>query len=617
VTDDAADFEQLLDFLYQTHGFDFTGYKRSTLTRRVRKRLDDLHVESFAAYLDFLQVHPEEFGVLFDTILINVTAFFRDAAAWDFLRETVIPRIVANNQDGDLIRVWCAGCASGEEAYTLAMVFAEAIGVDAFRRQVKIYATDVDEDALQAARNGSYALKDLHGVSDELREKYFETRGQRAIFHAELRRSVIFGRHDLVHDAPISRLDLLTTRNTLMYFTAEAQKRILTRLHYALNDNGFLFLGRAEMLLTHNSLFTPLDMRHRVFTKVPAANLRDRLLVLAGDGEADPETPGDGEARMRDMVLDAGPIAEITVDSDGVLLMANAASRDMFGLGRKDAGRRLQDLELSYRPVELRSRIEEVRRERRPLTVSEVERVLSDGSTQFLDVIVSPLLDDDSVYLGSTVAFVDVTSPQKLRNELQRNKQELETAYEELQSTNEELETTNEELQSTVEELETTNEELQSANEELETMNEELQSTNGELQTINVELRQRTVELDRVNAFMDSVLTSLRAAVVVVDADLRVQIWNARAEDLWGVREAEVVGRSLAGVDFGLPLDELMVPLRRCVAGDIEGDERTVEATNRRGRPIACRVTVSPLLERAVRRGAVVLMEELVPAPEG
>jgi two-component system, chemotaxis family, CheB/CheR fusion protein len=148
-------------------------------------------------------------------------------------------------------------------------------------------------------------------------------------------------------------------------------------------------------------------------------------------------------------------------------------------------------------------------------------------------------------------------------------------------------------------------------------MNEELQSTNGELQTINVELRQRTVELDRVNAFMDSVLTSLRAAVVVVDADLRVQIWNARAEDLWGVREAEVVGRSLAGVDFGLPLDELMVPLRRCVAGDIEGDERTVEATNRRGRPIACRVTVSPLLERAVRRGAVVLMEELVPAPEG
>jgi two-component system CheB/CheR fusion protein len=605
VSDDDPQFERLLEYLYQSHGFDFTGYKRSTLMRRVRKRLDDLHLQDSADYLDFLQVHPEEFAVLFDTILINVTAFFRDAAAWEFLRDTAIPRILQGKPEDGLIRVWSAGCASGEEAYTLAIVFAEALGLEAFRRRVKIYATDVDEDALARARNGSYALKDLGGVSDALREKYFEVR---ASFRPDLRRSVIFGRHDLVQDAPISRLDLLVCRNTLMYFTAEAQKRILIRLHYGLADNGFLFLGRAEMLLTHADLFAPLDLRHRVFTKVPHPNMRDRLLAMAPDRE-DAAINYDREFRLRDLVLDTSPVAQITLDADSVVLMANTAAREMFGVASKDLGRRLQDLELSYRPVELRSRLEQAQRDRAPVSVADVERH-SDGSLQYLEVVVTPLFDEDAAYLGATVAFVDVTAAHTLRNELQRSKQELETAYEELQSTNEELETTNEELQSTVEELETTNEELQSANEELETMNEELQSTNGELQTINVEMRERTVELDRLNAFMESVLTSLRAGVIVVDNELRVQIWNSRAEDLWGVRSDEVVGRSLLSVDIGLPVEQLASPLRRALNGDGDGDERLVSALNRRGRTFECRVTFSPLVEHGVRRGAVVLMEE-------
>ena len=615
MSEDDPQFEHLLEYLYQSHGFDFTGYKRTSLMRRVRKRIDELHLETSGEYLDFLQVHPEEFGVLFDTILINVTAFFRDPSAWDFLRDAVIPRIVAEKADNDLIRVWSAGCASGEEAYTLAMVFAEVLGLEAFRRRVKIYATDVDEDALALARNGAYAAKDLAGVPEELREKYFEIRGQRAIFRPDLRRSVIFGRHDLVQDAPISRLDLLVTRNTLMYFTAETQRRILARLHYALNDSGFLFLGRAEMMLTHSNLFTPLDLSHRVFTKVPRPNMRDRILAL--HPERDASIGYDREFRLRDLVLDTGPVAQVVIDGEGTVMMANASAREMFDLGPKDIGRRLQDLEISYRPVELRSRIDQAQHERHAVSISDVERHLDEGRVQYLEVVVTPLFDEDSAYLGATIAFVDVTSPQILRSELQRNKQELETAYEELQSTNEELETTNEELQSTVEELETTNEELQSANEELETMNEELQSTNGELQTINIEMRERTVELDRLNAFMESVLTSLRAAVVVVDAELRVQVWNSRAEDLWGLRSDEVVGRHLMGLDIGLPVGQLATPLRRCVAGEVDGDERVVEALNRRGRTIECRVTLSPLIEHGVRRGAVVLMEESTPPAAG
>jgi two-component system CheB/CheR fusion protein len=610
---DSASFEHLLEYLYQSHGFDFTGYKRSTLGRRVRKRVDELHLNSYDDYLDYLQVHPEEFPVLFDTILINVTGFFRDPPAWEFLQETVIPVILSTRTDDDTIRIWSAGCASGEEAYTLAIVFCEAMGMDAFKRRVKIYATDVDEEALQRARQGVYTAKELQDVPEELREKYFDIRGQRAAFRPDLRRSVIFGRHDLVQDAPISRLDLLVTRNTLMYFVAETQNRILLRHHYALNDTGFLFLGRAEMLLTHSNLFTPMDMRNRVFTKVPRPSARDRLLGLGGvtDRMREPAPAPEREGRLRDLAFESSAVAQVILDAEATVIAVNQAARDLVGLTIKDVGRRLQDLEISYRPVELRSRLDQALKERQAVVVRDVERHLDEGRVQFLEVIVTPLVDGGTD-IGAGIEFVDVTSVQTLRVKLERNKQDLETAYEELQSTNEELETTNEELQSTVEELETTNEELQSANEELETMNEELQVTNGELQTINVELRERSVELDRLNAFMESVLTSLRAAVAVVDTELRVQIWNSRAEDLWGLRADEVFGHSLMSLDIGLPVDELAVPLRRSLNGEADGgEERTITALNRRGRTIACRVTLTPLLDRRTIAGAVVLMEEV------
>src|SRR5262249_38552592 len=243
------EFEALLEFLKNSRGFDFTGYKRSSLQRRLGKRMQGLHLERYSDYLDYLEVHPEEFPQLFNTILINVTGFFRDAAAWDCLAAEVVPLIIAEKKPSDLIRVWSAGCASGEEAYTLSIILAEALGFESFRQRVKIYATDVDEEALLQARQASYSAKDLQPIPDTLRSKYFEFNGQRYVFRPDLRRSVIFGRHDLVQDAPISRLDLLVCRNVLMYFNAETQSRVLARFHFAVNDTGFIFLGRAEMLL--------------------------------------------------------------------------------------------------------------------------------------------------------------------------------------------------------------------------------------------------------------------------------------------------------------------------------------------------------------------------------
>jgi len=612
----SRDLEALLEYLRVHRGLDFSGYKRSTLSRRIQKSMDVARAASIGEYIDHLEVHPDEFSQLFNNVLINVTSFFRDTAAWDRLSRDVVPAILASKGADDPIRVWSAGCASGEEAYTLAMVWAEALGPDQFRQRVKIYASDFDGDsALFKARQGSYSAKELEGVSEELRQQYFERAGNRFAFRSDLRRSVIFGHHNLIQDAPISRLDLLVCRNTLMYFNAETQGRILARFHFALNEQGFLFLGKAEMLLTHGHLFQPVDLKSRIFVKAPNISLRDRLFVLSQVGDQEAGGRLARHIRLRDETFNLLPIAQLAVDVDGALVLANERARSMFGLTQRDLGRPFHDLEVSYRPVELRSLIQKVETERTTAHVPSVERAVPGGSIQFLDVHVVPIREVDGTFLGVSVIFDDVTEAQRMRAELLKSSQELETAYEELQSSNEELETTNEELQSTVEELQTTNEELQSTNEEHETMNEELQSTNEELQTVNEELRGRTDELNHANAFLRSILTSLRGAVAVVDRNLNVRMWNGRAEDLWGVRSDEIEGRSFASLDIGLPTGRLLEGIRSALVGS-DPEEVTVEATNRRGRPIQCRVTCAGLRgpgEGDVQ-GAILLMEGLPPA---
>src|ERR1700719_2804990 len=229
---------------------------------------------------------------------------------------------------------------------------------------------------------------------------------------------------------------------------------------------------------------------------------------------------------------DALPVAQLVVDPAGIVIAINERARSLLGLVPADLGRPLQDLEVSYRPIELRSLIDQAYRDRRPVEARDVERRTPNGEAEYFDAKVVQLTDKDGNPLGASIAFTDVTSYNRVNRELERSKQELETTSEELQATNEELETTNEELQSTVEELETTNEELQSSNEELETMNEELEHTNDEMQSINEELRDRSDSLNHVNHFLESVMRGMRGAVIVVDRDLHVIAWNHRSEDL-------------------------------------------------------------------------------------
>ena len=601
------ELEALLSYLKQSRGFDFAAYKRATLMRRVLVRMQMAGLGSFADYLDYLQVDSNEFTRLFNTILINVTSFFRDPQAWEFLASDAIPRLIGRTGTRVPIRVWSAGCASGEEPYTVAMLLAQALGREQFRERVKIYGTDVDEEALSEARQAVYDSRRVEGVPPDLLQKYFDRQGERFVFDKELRHSVIFGRLDLNQDAPISRINLLTCRNCLMYFNAEAQARILARFQFALIDGGFLFLGKAETLLTRSGNFSAVDVKQRLFTKVEGGPRERRELDRPRWIE-----PSDAIQRLRDASADSAPVAELLVDNDGKVIFVNAQVRSVFGLSARDLGRPLQDLEISYRPFELRSCIERAYAEHRPITQSEGAWRGPAGQAMYFDLLVVPVPDTNGTFLGCNCIFTDVTRAHRLQEEVQRTHQELETALEELQSTNEELETTNEELQSTVEELQTTNEELQSTNEELENMNQELQSTNVELQAINQEAGERENQLGQVNAFLESILTSLRGGVVMLDRDLHIQKWNHRAQDLWGLRPEEVQSRSFLNLDIGLPVDRLKGPIRACLAGDGKFTEVVLDATNRRGKPMRVKVTCTQLAGPKGRdpQGVILLMEE-------
>ena len=602
----------LLDYLHRARGLDLSGYKRVGLLRRLTKRMRAVGVDGFAAYLDYLETHPNEYTGLLDTLLINVTTFFRDDLPWEFLASDIIPTLLARKSPKEVIRVWCAGCATGQEAYTLAIVLAEALGPDAFQERAKLYGTDLDNEALAKARLGAYTEQELAGVPPALAEKYFDRRDQSFVFRKDLRRCVIFGRNDLVQDAPISRVDLLACRNTLMYFDGPTQAKILARFQFALNDGGFLFLGRAETMLTYGNMFTPVDLKRRIFTKVRklASGERPPVITRVPVGRVAPVAEAT-EMSLRLRSFDSGAVPQFVVDDMGRLSLVNARARALFRLAGADIGRPLQDLEVSYRPYELRSVIEEAYLDRQGVVREGVTWRGADGEQRWFDIVVMPLLDAAGAPAGASVSFVEMTRVWQLQQQLDDSLVELETAYQELQSTNEELETTNEQLHSTVEELETTNEELQSTNEELETMNEALQGTNEELQAVNDELRVRSESLNEVSAFLESMFTSLRSGVAVLDRELRVIVWNRQAEDLWGVRAKEAERVAFLGLDIGLPLAPLTQPLRACLGGMLESHESLLPALNRRGRAIMCRTTLYPLVGKANERprGVIVMMD--------
>jgi two-component system CheB/CheR fusion protein len=258
-------------YLRESRGFDFTVYQHARLRRQLDKRLQALHFERILDYWQYLEEHPDEFDRLLNGLLIQATAFFRDRDAWTYLSEQIIPQLAAATGAASSLRIWNAGCASGEETYTLAMVLAEVLGLATFQRRVRIFATDIDERALERGRHGNYSATMLRSVPAGLKETYFQPVGGRYAVRSDIRHNIIFGRHDLTQDPPLARLNLLVCRNTLMFFSIETQHRILRRFSFALQNEGILFLGKAETPLFQGRVLLPIHPQHRVFMKMPNA----------------------------------------------------------------------------------------------------------------------------------------------------------------------------------------------------------------------------------------------------------------------------------------------------------------------------------------------------------
>jgi two-component system CheB/CheR fusion protein len=545
---DDLTLHELVNELAAERGPDLRGYKHTSLERRIRKRMAEVGIPSFREYLEKVRGNPIENLSLLNTILINVTEFFRDPQAWQALRDEALRQVVAGLHPGDTLRFWSVGCASGEEPYSLAILISEYLGSAVLDYNIKIYATDIDEDALNIARRGEYPVEKLRRVPPQLREKYFTGRGSILRVGREIRRLTIFGRSNIVSDAPISHCNLVVCRNVLIYFDSNTQNQVLSRIHYALEPGGILFLGKAESKLANSSVFRPVNTRWRIFQKARFGNGEG-----GNDVEAKPQVHvvGGAELVQHEMeslqlyqryILETVKSGLISLDGNDIVLNHNDAFVQVWGFkGNKLIGKRLQNTELVYRCPELMSRLDASRGSKGDLLQFQCI-VKSEGDDRVLSVIIRPVMSDEEERIGTIIHAEDITD----RERMQGTVEQLEATSEELQSANEELETTNEELQSTNEELETTNEELQSTNEELATTNEELQSLNEELENMNEELEHRTRELHQLSQRYAETLKSMPWPVVLVDDNEQIQLWNAAAQRLFGVGETSVVG---VGVD--------------------------------------------------------------------
>jgi len=401
------EFEALLDYLKHERGCDLTGYKRSTLVRRFRQRMHSINIGSYQEYLQYLQSYDEEWMALLDTVLINVTCFFRDRDAWDYLAGEIIPKIIASVQPDEPIRVWSAGCAAGQEVYSLLILFAEALGIESCLQRVQFYATDVDKDAIQQARLATYSSQEVTAIPPQLLEKYFELTPQGYVFHRKLRRKIVFGLHNLAENAPMSKIDLLSCRNVLIYFNSETQASILVRFHFALKNTGFLFLGKSEALINRRQIFTPISLQHHFYVKGLKLELEDHLLINPKSSKKPALDATTRQVHIWQTAYETSPLAQLAVDDRGCLVAANEPANLLFGLTLDNWHRPFEELEIG-KLMDSHAALKTFYRNRRRLTLKNIEWNTSKG-TSYFDIFIVPVFSKKKHLLGVNLTFVDVS----------------------------------------------------------------------------------------------------------------------------------------------------------------------------------------------------------------
>ena len=558
-------------------GHDFSGYKRSTLVRRVERRMHVLGIDTGRAYLARIRSDAAECEALFRDLLINVTRFFRDADAFETLRTQVVEPLMADRPADEDIRVWVPGCSSGEEAYTIAMLFAEAARKSGSPLAVQIFATDIDEQMLSIAREGSYPAAAMADVPAPLRERYTVPHAERFTIAAPIRDMIRFSSHSLVKDPPFSRIDLVSCRNLLIYFDDRLQQAVLPLFHYALRPGGYLFLGPSESVGRFEHLFQPVDQQARLFERGPGApsypidlpgSQRQPIPRRERDTRGDTTSLGSEALATRRVVERYAP-PSLIVDQDGGIISAyGKLSRYFeFPVTRTGGSSAVNLARPGLRNV-IGPLLRQARDERRRVIARDVA-VETDYGTQPVEVICDPLGD-------GTLLFVFRDTGPFIPSD-QGELQDLEPSDDHLEALEDELRLTRHRLRSAIEELETANEELKSSNEEMMSMNEELQSTNEELSTVNDELKSKVDQLTVANSDLRNFYESTELAVVVLDAELKVRSYTDAATRIF----------PLKATDRGRPLTDVANRLQDAAHLD---DARAVAAG---GAPVQRRVHTS------------------------
>ncbi|MCF4994452.1 PAS domain S-box protein [Pseudomonas syringae] len=575
----------ILIHLRTSTGHDFKHYKRATVLRRIERRMQVTAQPDLAAYYDYLQNTPDEAKSLLGDMLIGVTNFFRDRDAFEALERDVLPQLVqavSTSRDKEELRVWSAGCSTGEEAYSLAMLVDDQLQLESSKATLQVFATDIDERAITIGRAGTYPQAIVTDVPPARLRHYFMKDNDHYRIRKEIREKVLFAKHSLLSDPPFSQIDLIVCRNLLIYLDREVQREILQMFHFALRPGGFLFLGSSESADACQELFAPVDKRNRIFrAKTGTPNSRRTPTMPRGGYVRSNILPPEMKIRKplklsfadihRNAIERSAPPSMIVDANADILHMSESAGRFLRHVGG-ELSRNLLTLILPELRLEIRTTLFQVQQS--GLTVQSREVPIKRGDRHYrVDLIAQPYKDDesDSDYVlvifeeaeidpaeaaQTTVLQTENQVLSNLERELQRTKLHLQDIIEQSEVSSEELKASNEEMQAI-------NEELRSATEELETSKEELQSINEELLTVNYELKTKVEETDKINDYLTNLIASTDIATVFVDRSLRIRWFTPRATEIFSMLPVDT-GRSLLDITHrlnyaGMPEDAAQV----------------------------------------------------------
>ena len=570
--------EKIVILLRKQTGHDFSFYKKNTMYRRIERRMGIHHMDKIADYVYFLQKNPKELDILFKELLIGVTNFFRDAEVWKILKESVLPDLFNDLPNGHVLRVWVAGCSTGEEAYSFAMVFKEAYEKVKHNKNLtlQIFASDINKEAIEIARQGVFNPNIIADVSAERLRQFFTRNETNFSVNTSIRDMIVFAPHDIIKDPPFTKLDFVLCRNLLIYMEAELQKKLLNLFHYSLRAGGVMLLGSAENINTKERLFTAIDAKLKFYKRSDTPIDISRLDFPSTSSHSSKRIQGDISPAKDSMniqtfadqlVLQKFAPASVLINQEGDILYitgktgkylepaAGKANWNIYAMARDGLRNELsfaiRKAKLSYEPFILRN-----------------IKIGNNGGAHLVDITFQAIEKPDAVKGTIMVVFADVKvltknatikskTEKQTSNTRERESQiELQRTLEELQSTREEMQTSQEELKSTNEELQSTNEELQSTNEELTTSKEEMQSVNEELQSVNAELQSKLSDFVEANNDMKNLLNSTDIATLFLDKELKIRRFTHQLTKLFKLRPIDI-GRPFTDMASDLKYPEI------------------------------------------------------------